>query len=422
MLLQTPLEIGSVRRPRLHVLGKAIALASLVAVGAVSCNKVPLTAPSGTVITLVSSTNVLPINGSTDLVAVLIENGTTSGGTGGTGGSASGTPVHNGTLVTFTTNLGRIEPSEARTVNGRVTVSLVADGRSGTATVSAFSGSATKTLDVKIGAAAAERVSVIASPASVPANGGTATISARVEDVAGNPLVGVPVTFTTSAGTLTAQSVLTNEGGFATTFLSTTTEAIVTASSGGKTSQATIKVRSRSTITVTPPSGTVFVGAAASFSVTPGASVAMKDVTIDFGDGDSFQLGAISSATVVQHFYAEDGVFQVTVRGTDVDGGQAEASGSVAVIPFPFTLTVSDTSGPTDSVFTFTVNDIPTSVPIEKYVWTFGDNTGPVTTGSKTATRVYQSAGLKTITVTIYPVHGDPRSATVQIQVTPSLF
>jgi hypothetical protein len=67
------------RRP-LHI--ALYGLLTLAGVGSAACDKVPLVAPAGTVITLVSSTNVLPINGSTDLVAVLIESGTASTGTG----------------------------------------------------------------------------------------------------------------------------------------------------------------------------------------------------------------------------------------------------------------------------------------------------------------------------------------------------
>jgi adhesin/invasin len=387
---------------------------ALLAVTA-ACDKMPLTAPAGTVITLVSTTNVLPVNGSTDVVAVLIENGTT--GTGAGAAPAAGTPVHNGTVVTFTTSLGRIEPAEARTNNGRVTVALIADGRSGTATISAFSGAATKTLEIKIGAAAAERVSITASPTSVPANGGTSTISARVEDISGNPLFGVPVAFSTTAGNLSAGSALTNENGVATVTISTTLAATVTASAGGKTSTAAITVRSRSSITLTPPAGSVFVGAPASFTVTPGTTVALTGVTITFGDGTSQNLGAISSATTVVHFYGSDGVFQVAVRGTDVDGGTAEASGGVAVTPFSFNVSASPTTGLLGTVFSFTVSGIPTTVPIDRYEWNLGDGTIRQTdTGS--TTHEYLQRGTKTITVTVVPRYGPSKSATFQVSVT----
>src|ERR1051326_4626781 len=99
-----------------------------------ACTKMPLVAPSGTVITLISTTNSLPVNGSADIIAVLIENGSTSTTTttppttpGGTttstptGTTGAGNPVHNGTVVSFTTTLGRVEPAEAKTTAGQVT-------------------------------------------------------------------------------------------------------------------------------------------------------------------------------------------------------------------------------------------------------------------------------------------------------------
>lgn len=411
MLLHPTSSTPSCPTLRTVRLGRTLTLAALVALGAMACEKVPLMAPSGTVITLVASTTVLPINGSADLVAVLIENGTSTGQT------AAGTPVHNGTLVTFTTSLGRIEPAEARTINGRVSVALVADGRSGTATVSAFSGSATQKLDIKIGAAAAERVAVTASPSSVQANGGTSTISARVEDASGNPVTGVPVTFTTTAGTLSTQSALTNDSGFATTYLSTTTEAVVTASSGGKIGTATVKVRSRSKIKLTIAATSVFVGAPASFTVEPDAAVALTGATIDFGDGHSQPLGAISSATAVVHFYTDDGVFQVNVSATDVDGGTAEATGSVGVTPFTIAASSKETTGAKNTIFTFTVSGLPTTVPIDHFVWNFGD--GVVQTlFTASTTHAYATIGIKTITVTVYPLYGSSKTATFQVLVT----
>src|SRR5437867_7164882 len=79
----------------------------------VACEKVPLFAPSGSSIKLTAAATALPLNGSTDILAQVIR--------------ASGTPPHSGTRLTFTTNLGRIEPAEADTdVGGRVVVKFVA--------------------------------------------------------------------------------------------------------------------------------------------------------------------------------------------------------------------------------------------------------------------------------------------------------
>src|SRR5690606_32374262 len=72
--------------------------------------------------------------------------------------AGTGTPVHDGTEVFFTTTIGRIEPELARTTGGRATARLVSDGRSGTATVTAVSGPASSTLEIDIGAAVATRI------------------------------------------------------------------------------------------------------------------------------------------------------------------------------------------------------------------------------------------------------------------------
>src|SRR3954453_22558090 len=120
-----------------------------------ACDKVPLLAPTGSVISLFPAANSVPVNGSIEIVVTVIENGVaatptttpTTGGTGTTGGTTTptetttttttttragaGTPVQNGTLVSFTTTLGTIEPREARTQNGEVRVRFNALSQSG---------------------------------------------------------------------------------------------------------------------------------------------------------------------------------------------------------------------------------------------------------------------------------------------------
>src|SRR6185503_18332794 len=167
--------------------------------------------------------------------AVIIEGGQTAG-TGTTPGTVEagvGTPVHDGTQVLFTTSIGRIEPAEAKTTNGRVTVKLFGDGRSGVAKVTAYSGAATSTVEVDVGAAGATRLALTANPQSLPPTGGTAVISARVEDMQGNGIGGVPVSFSTTKGNLSAGTAVTNDLGTAQTSLTTVAEATVTASAGG---------------------------------------------------------------------------------------------------------------------------------------------------------------------------------------------
>src|SRR5947208_2869586 len=91
---------------------------------AVGCQKVPLLAPSGSAITITASTTALPVNGTTQLVAQVIE--------------ASGTPPHAGTEITFTTTLGTIQPAQAETdAAGRVVVTFNAGTANGTAVITA---------------------------------------------------------------------------------------------------------------------------------------------------------------------------------------------------------------------------------------------------------------------------------------------
>jgi hypothetical protein len=212
----------------------AALLVSVVAV-APGCERMPLTAPSGTFITLVPSAASVPVDGSAEITAILIEGGFTppSGDDPGQILPGAGTPVHNGTVVTFLTTLGRIEPVEAKTQNGRVTVRLIADGRAGTAVITAISGPASQTLELPIGTSTADRVEVTATPQALPSGGGESTIRARVIDIAGNGLSGVSVSFQATTGTVAPSSAVTNTSGTASATLSTTTASEVTASAVG---------------------------------------------------------------------------------------------------------------------------------------------------------------------------------------------
>ena len=77
-------------------LSRALFALVAVALAATACDKVPLTAPSESTITLFATATSVSATGSTDIVATVIEQ--------------AGTAVQNGTVVSFTTTLGRIEP------------------------------------------------------------------------------------------------------------------------------------------------------------------------------------------------------------------------------------------------------------------------------------------------------------------------
>lgn len=386
-----------------NVLVRAVTLCA--ALGTAGCDKLPLLAPNESTITLSSSSTVVQANGVTELRAVVLEQG--------------GTPVQNGTTVSFTTTLGTLSPTDARTTNGVATVQFLGNGQSGTATVRAISGgAASEALEISVGAAATSRVTLTAAPSSVPSNGGSTTISALVADQSGNPLSGVPVNFTTTAGTLSATVVNTNSGGIAQTTLTTNVQANVTATAGSTTSAAlTIGVSVRPTVSIAVASGSAPIeGAIATLSVTANAGTGgspIQNVVVNYGDGSSDELGAITGTVAVQHVYRDDGSFTPSVTATDTAGNTNTASTVIVVQPFLVTITASQSS--TSNTVTFTVNT-PAGVSISNYSWNFGDGSTTNST-SNPVQHTYAADGTYTVRVTARSTTGESRQGTATITV-----
>lgn len=408
------------RISRLSIIFAGFSLIALA--GPVACERVPLLAPTGTVINLTLASDVAALNSSVDVIAVLIENGGSSGtGTATTSSTTgAGTPVQNGTTVSFTTTIGTIEPSEAKTQNGRVNVKLITNGQSGKATVTAFSGGAKSTAQITIGAAAVDHLIVTATPANLSSNGGTTTVSARAEDISGNGQAGVQVQFTTTKGTLSAAAVTTDSNGVATTKLTTTSAADVTAAVGGKNAKVTIGVASKATLTIANTGTNTAMSTPITFTVTPGTgtgAVPVSNVVVDYGDNNTYSMGSPSSATPVQHFYSSTGIFNVSVTGTDPDGIAVSSQLQIAITGISVTLTSSGTVSTSPVVFTATVT--PSAAVIDHYDWDI-DNDGvyDYSTDGNQFSYTYPTAGRKTITVRAVPKYGSSHPATATIQIT----
>jgi hypothetical protein len=417
----------------------AVALGAITFLSfALACDKVPLLAPTGSVISLFASSNTVPLNSEIEIVANVIENGVTSGGTttpGTTGtpgtttttttAAGAGTPVQNGTLVSFTTTIGRIEPSEARTNNGTVRVKFISGGQSGTATITAFSGGASGKLEnLKVGSAGVERVLISASPQTLGPSGGTATITARVEDTSGTGLAGIPVTFSTDAGSLSPSSPTTDSAGNATTTLTTSRAAKVTANVAGKTAEVSIGVNPRTGITLAGPTTPVSAGVPTTFTVGVGTAANIRDVTIDFGDGDRRSLGAISGPTTIQHTYNEAGTFSVSATAIEASGFTETVSTAVTILPGqpPAVIITASNNNPSVGetvIFTATVSGATSTVL--RYEWNFGANAIPPTaetTGNR-ATASYTATGTKIITVRVVQATGPSGDGQTAIVVKP---
>ena len=402
---------------------------------ALSCDKVPLLAPTGSVISLFATANTVPLNSEIEIVANVIENGVTQSGNGttatpgttttGTTTPGAGTPVQNGTLVSFTTTIGRIEPSEARTNNGQVRVKFISGGQSGTATITAFSGGASGKLEnLKVGSAGVERVLISASPQTLGPGGGTSTITARVEDISGTGLAGIPVTFSTDAGSLSSTSVTTDSNGNAQTTLNTSRQAKVTANVIGKTADVTVSLNPRTGITLAGPTTPVSAGVPATFTVGVGATANIRDVTIDFGDGERRSLGAISGSTTIQHTYIEEGTFTVSATANEASGFSETVSTAITILPGqpPAVIITASNNNPSVGetvIFTATVSGATST--ILRYEWNFGNGAVPATadtTGNR-ATASYLNTGTKIITVRVVQATGPSGDGQTAIVVKP---
>jgi hypothetical protein len=380
------------RRPVPAILSRRalIALGLAAAVASAACDKVPLTAPTGSTVTLFSNTTLVPVNGAADITATVIE--------------AGGTLVQNGTLVTFTTTIGQIDPGEARTRDGKVTVRLLAGTRSGRAVVRAFSGGTTSgDLSVDIGGAAAGSINLTANPSNVPASGGTSTLLAVVFDADGNRLPGVSVSFTSTAGTISSTVVQTNSQGEASTTITTNRDATVTASTGGSSGEggraavtATVNITASAlpTVTVTP-TGTPSADSPATFTIatTATAPATVRSVIVDFGDGTVQTFGNVTS---VAHTYRSGGTYTVTATVEDTNGGRSTGSTVVVVQESSplVTLAVTPPTTTTGQIVTFTVtaSQLPTNVQVQSVRFDFGDGNAREVQGTST-THIYGASG-----------------------------
>ena len=203
---------------------KSKALLLLVVTSQLTCHQVIFHAPPGSTMSCVANPEAIAAFNGVAVVSCVLQ-------------EEIGTPVADGTVVQFFTNLGRV-PEQGRTNDGVVRINLQADGRSGVAVVRALSGggtlpapsssSVTVTTTVVQGGVSVSEAGSIVSLSGVMANAEarvtignanarqlrvtadpprinesrSAQITATVFDDVGNPVAGVPVFFSVGGGTI----------------------------------------------------------------------------------------------------------------------------------------------------------------------------------------------------------------------------
>lgn len=408
-------------------------LAVLTCVVVVACERVPLTSPTGSTISLTIDQSTLPLNSQATVRAVVIESG--------------GTPVHNGTQVNFTSSLGTFLPPAAETINGIATTTFLSGSTSGTTRINAFSGGAStgsgnssgNGVEVKIGAAAAGSLTVTATPPAVSQSGGTVTISASVFDANGNPLPGINVNFTSTNGVLSATSAVTDSSGIARTQLATTSTATVTATAGSASRDVTVTASTAPAITIgafTP--ATPSAGQPVSFDVTVTSGGAgnntprqVQTLDVNFGDGTRETRTNITGSAGFSHTYQNPGGYTITATATDVGNNTGVASKSLVVgFAAQPTASISSNKNPVsmtaDSgvvILTVSATAASGNAPIRDVRVTAQDgsviyqNSGPVT--SAQIPYKFGSIGTYTFRVTATDANSQSATASTVVFVTP---
>ena len=380
-----------------------------------ACDSAPLVAPTRSTVRVVVADASVVNGGSTAVTAAVTE--------------LAGTPVHDGTVVTFSTTLGTVHPAEAPTVRGQAVATFTAGDQSGIAEVLAYSGGAvSEVVEITVGAAAAASVQLSAHPADLPPAGGTSALVATVLDAARNPLPNVGVTFAATAGTLGDRGVTTDRRGEARTALATTTSAEVTASVGEISGTASVTVEAATAISITATPARPAAGQPVSFAVTlANESRAIRSAAITFGDGGSRRLGAATEASVT-HTYAAAGAYTVTVTATDAAGYAARSSIGVQVDPapgIPVTVTASPAATVTGGAVTFTVEvSPPDDAPaVREVTIDFGDastrSLGALS-GQRSVVHVYEATGSYVVTVTVRDAADRRHESSVAVEVRPA--
>ena len=350
--------LGSIQTATATTGSDGVARTNLIAPNSVGTATVTASYGLITATTTVSFTSSVPV-GTITLTAnptSIPANGTSSSTISATLKDTSGKAVPKGTLVTFTTNLGKLG-SGAQTQSvitpddtGVVSVSLISGTTAGSATVTATSNSVTQSVTVTFTGTVVGSIAVTATPSTLTADGkSTSEIRAAVKDAQGNPIAdGETITFTitSGSGTLSASSAATT-GGYAT----------VTYTAGSAAGSVIIEARAQNnvsgTVTITLTSttaGTISLTASPSSLPADGASSSAVTAIIRDGAGSPVPKGtSVTFTTTLGKF--SNGTTTITVT-TIADTGMATVS--LIAASTPGTASVKASSGGVSQTTTLT--------------------------------------------------------------------
>jgi PKD repeat protein len=372
-----------------------------------SCKKAILTAPDSATLVVTVNPPTIPLGGQA-VVRVM-------------GYKASGTLLPDGTKIFFSVDIGTIESMKETQQGVAEALFRSNDNRSGVATIIVTSGNATtipETITITIGSSALHSLSISADPPVLPRGGGYSTIRVVAYDVNLNALANIPVILNSDAGELNSRGnvISTNTNGVAEDVLHTTTNAVVTATSGDISNNVSVNVETNENPTAAfvysptnPKVGEKVYFNASESSDSDGTIVAYQ---WDFGDGRS------GNGQNTNHQYNQAGTFTAVLVVKDDSGNQASTSQ---------TITVTEGEGPTASFVYSPTNPAVNEVvyfnasessdddgSIVAYNWDLGDGSGA---SGKTITHTYTSAGTYTVLLVVIDDSGNTGSTSETIPV-----
>jgi len=278
-----------------RVVAAIVLLVSLLP--AAGCDKATPVAPNGSVLLISANPSKVGLNGTSTITVV--------------GRKPDGQPLNPGTEVRLSVDKGTINPSVVTVDDhGEGTATFRADGRQGTAKVTAMVGGGMTMVstDVQVGESSDTKPTVLvsANPSTIPVNG-TSTITVIGRNSDGSPAGGQQVILTSTLGTLDNARLTTRANGTAETTLRAGAQAGTAKISAimGSSDAATADIEIRAAI-LTITANRTSVPEQQTTTITITATVT------------AFQGDPISGKPVT--FRADQGTLDMTTVNTDANG------------------------------------------------------------------------------------------------------
>lgn len=299
--------------------------ALLLLAGGCSVEKNSMVAPSGAIVNLGTTPQLIAAN-ATAPVTIALSNG--------------GGPVPDGTEVWLTATRGELDQAKSRTRDGKVTVNFKAPPDSGPVQISAASGDARGTFELAVTSAPVASVAISADPGQIPPAGGQVGLVATVLGPNGQGVSGAPVSFKTSAGSVNPTTPVLSDGdGKARATLTANAAAVVSVNIQEQ-FPVQLAIPLAASINFSASTRTPSTGQAVTFTIEIKGSGSGK-ASLVAGDGTTVDLGPVTLPTTLKpvHTYLSAGgfnasaVYQPEVGGSIRETIRIEVSGPVAPPP-----------------------------------------------------------------------------------------